>query len=511
MPESTGRDVLPLNEMIVGIPEPTETWPGSTAQSTIHIVDHYNGIEGVTQYDASIHTTDGLHPNLLGDEILAANWWGTLEGVLAETVQAKRDEPVDVAELEVAGPVVVNPDDLLPAVDEPADQTWWPRGEEVADGESPVVHPQPVAPASEVVEAEVVEPEVVEPEVVEPEVVDSELVEPPLLADPELVEPEVAMEEPPPADEPTNEEDLEAVEDPELAPEVVEPTAPEVVDAPEIAPEEPVPAPTTPEVVGSVDSEEVVELDPEPTHEVVEPNEPVEDPTAELPLEEPEVAAPPVEPEPEPEVSTPDPIEPDPTTPTPDAELDPAPETDPVLPPDPTPEDPSAPLPDEAENEEVVTTPDPEPIIPLETPTDPEPVVDEPSLPVISISTDNSMIIEGDVGQVRITRTGDLTTRLIVSLDSTGDAMRYGDYWHTRSVVIPADVDEVVISMLTFFDVHEAEPDEDVTLSIVADSERFAVAGDSSLLFTIRDAAFMAIAIEEEQAPEEQVQEELPA
>lgn len=379
MPESRGRDVMPLNEMIVGIPEPTETWPGSTAASTIHIVDHYSGTEGVAQYDASIHTTDGLHPNGLGDEILAANWWATLEGVLTAKVQEKREEPVrgaatppsdaGVVELEVAGPTVVSPDA------DPEAETWWPR--EDVPAESPVARPQPVVDEAT---SEVGDPVPVAPEVVDPEVSSEQ--------------PSVEEE---PTEEPATEQDPEAVE--------------------------------------SIED-----------HEIVVPEVEAVDPAAPLTEQ------------------------------------------------------------DETENGENVTgeTIDPGPVDDPETvgqdPITPTPAVDpEPVLPVISISTDASLLVEGDVGQVRITRTGDLSTRLTVPLDSTGSAMRYGDYWHTRSVVIPADVDEVVVTMMTFLDMFDAEPDEEVTLSVVADSDRFAVSEDSSLTFTIRDAALAAIAVQEEQ------------
>ena len=96
-----------LNEVLKAFPEPEleQEWLGSTEDSPIIIVDHFGGIEGLPVFNPVIHTTpDGIHPNELGDAILAGNWWSTLESVLEN--QPDRDEvnaaaePTESAELD---------------------------------------------------------------------------------------------------------------------------------------------------------------------------------------------------------------------------------------------------------------------------------------------------------------------------------------------------------------------------------------------------------------------------
>ena len=58
------------------------SWPGSTATSPITIVDHHDGHGGNPAFDVATHTVDDLHPNPLGEALLAANWWSALGPLL---------------------------------------------------------------------------------------------------------------------------------------------------------------------------------------------------------------------------------------------------------------------------------------------------------------------------------------------------------------------------------------------------------------------------------------------
>jgi len=76
------ESVSAANTMIEQLVEPAENWLGSTAESPIHIVDHFNGVSEQSIYDAETHSTDGIHPNTTGDKLLAGNWWSKLADVL---------------------------------------------------------------------------------------------------------------------------------------------------------------------------------------------------------------------------------------------------------------------------------------------------------------------------------------------------------------------------------------------------------------------------------------------
>ena len=110
MPENRHVEVVELNAMISDLVEPTEEWSGSTAQSKIHIVDHYHGTNGIAEFDRDVHTVDGLHPTPEGDEILAANWWSTLEPVIEELLAGSGGDQI-VAE---ADPVGADPNNQPP-------------------------------------------------------------------------------------------------------------------------------------------------------------------------------------------------------------------------------------------------------------------------------------------------------------------------------------------------------------------------------------------------------------
>ena len=90
-------DMVPaVNEMIFGMTEPDELdgWVGSTANSPIHIVDHYNGQGDQPAFDLETHSVDGAHPNDAGDQLLANNWWSVLEPIIADAI-AVDDPPAE--------------------------------------------------------------------------------------------------------------------------------------------------------------------------------------------------------------------------------------------------------------------------------------------------------------------------------------------------------------------------------------------------------------------------------
>ena len=77
-------DIPATNTMIRDLVLADGDWPGSTETSPIHIVDHYSGEVGLPAFDLDVHSDDGVHPNAVGDQLLAENWWSVLQPIVSE-------------------------------------------------------------------------------------------------------------------------------------------------------------------------------------------------------------------------------------------------------------------------------------------------------------------------------------------------------------------------------------------------------------------------------------------
>lgn len=94
-------EVLVLNDMIRDAVNPDVDWVGSTFDSPIHIVDHFNGVKDLPLYEVALHSADGVHPNEEGDVLLAANWWSVLRPILMSIDVTEPHDPTDEDPTEV--------------------------------------------------------------------------------------------------------------------------------------------------------------------------------------------------------------------------------------------------------------------------------------------------------------------------------------------------------------------------------------------------------------------------
>ena len=123
--------VADFNTMLKDLVYADDGWAGSTNQSPIYIVDHHAGLPGLPRYDADVHSADGIHPNALGDALLADNLWSVLRpllsgsGVSRATTQQSSVDTVDVQEeLELTKDVVLDIDRQIDVIEGGGDVTF---------------------------------------------------------------------------------------------------------------------------------------------------------------------------------------------------------------------------------------------------------------------------------------------------------------------------------------------------------------------------------------------------